>query len=167
MNVPFTTEQFCSICLEPYKESTRHDAVRIGCQHAFGRKCIQTWALESTKCPTCRSNFSPASLRADENTPLRLVERPVVTLREEKSAVYFGLLVGLIACSCITVPIISLGAGAIDDLIILFFIGRLAGIYSICGNSDPWNCYFFATLAICFLLSGLALLTANTLADMS
>ena len=50
MNIPFTIELSCSICLEPYKELTQHDAVRLGCQHAFGRKYIQTWASQSTRC---------------------------------------------------------------------------------------------------------------------
>ena len=168
MNIPFTTEQFCSICLEPYKESNRHDAVRLGCQHAFGRKCIQAWASQSTMCPTCRSNFSPEALRADENTPLRLSERPVVTLHEKKIAAFSGLIVGLIACSCVIIPIIILGAdAAIDGLIILFFASLLAGLYSFCENHNPVNRYFFATLAICFLLSGLSLLITNTLSDIS
>ena len=101
MNASFTTEQFCSICLETYKESTGHDAVRLGCQHAFGRKCIQAWASQSTTCPTCRSNFSPASLRADENIPQSLADRLVVTLCENRSAVYFGLKISSITCSCI------------------------------------------------------------------
>ena len=167
VNIPFTSEQCCSICLETYEESTRHDAVRLVCQHAFGRKCIQAWASQSNKCPTCRSNFSSELLRSDENTPLILSERSVVTLREKKFAVYSGIIVGLFACSCVTIPVISLGAGAIHGVIILFSIGLLAGIYSICENSYPLNRYFFATLAICFLSSGLALLAINTLTDIS
>ena len=104
VNISFTTEQFCSICLETYNESTGHDAVRLGCQHAFGRQCIQAWASQSTKCPTCRSNFSPASLRADKNIPQSLadrLDRLVVTLCENRSAVYFGLKISWITCSCI------------------------------------------------------------------
>ncbi len=101
MNTSFTTEQFCSICLETYKESTGHDAVRLGCQHAFGRKCIQTWASQSTKCPACRSIFSPASLWSDENIPQSLADRLVATLREKRSALYSGLRIGFIAYTCI------------------------------------------------------------------
>lgn len=97
VNISFTTEQLCSICLEAYNESTGHDAVRLGCQHAFGRKCVQAWASQSTTCPACRSNFLPESLRADESIPQSLADRLVVTLREQRSALYVGLIFSLIA----------------------------------------------------------------------
>lgn len=167
MNIPVTTEEFCAICLEPYTESNLDDAVRLGCQHAFGRRCSQAWASQCTICPTCRSDFSPESLRADENTPLRIAGRPVVTLHEKKFAAYTGLIVSLFACSCITIPIVTVGAGAVSGLIILFLIGLLAGIYSICKDHDPLERYFYATTAICFLMSGLALLITKILTDIN
>ncbi len=122
MNTSYTTEQFCSICLETYKESTGHDAVRLGCQHAFGRKCIQTWASQSTKCPTCRSIFSPASLWSDENIPQSLADRLLVaTLREKRSALYFGLKISFIACTCIA-------ALTIDPMeLLMFFVMAVIG----------------------------------------
>lgn len=121
MSTSFTTEQFCSICLETYKESTGHDAVRLGCQHAFGRKCIQTWASQSTKCPACRSIFSPASLWSDENIPQSLADRLVATLREKRSALYFGLKISFIACTCIA-------ALTIDPMeLLMYFVMAVIG----------------------------------------
>ena len=161
VNIPFTTELSCSICLEPYKELTQHDAVRLGCQHAFGRKCIQTWASQSTKCPTCRSNFSPESLWADENTRQRLAYRGIVTLCED-SGVCCGLALSLILCSCFIALVICHGDGASESFVLLFIFSLFTG-YNSCRSVDPWERQLFATLAICPLLLALALLMINTM----
>ena len=161
VNIPFTTELSCSICLEPYKELTQHDAVRLNCQHAFGRKCIQTWASQSTKCPTCRSNFSPESLWADENILQRLSHRGIGALCED-SGVWSGLSLSLILCSCFITFVICNGDGAIKSFVLLVILSLFTGCYS-CRSVDPWERQLFATLAISPLLFALALLMINTM----
>ena len=161
VNIPFTTELSCSICLEPYKVLTQHDAVRLGCQHAFGRKCIQTWASQSTKCPTCRSNFSPESLWADENILRRLSYRGIVALCED-SGVYSGLSLSLILCSCIIAIVICNGDGAIESFVVLVILSLITGYYSF-RSVDPYDRQLLATLAISPLLFALALLIINTM----
>ena len=138
LNIPFTTELSCSICLEPYKELAQHDAVRLGCQHAFGRKCIQTWASQSTKCPACRSIFLPESLWADENTPQRRAYRRIVALCED-SGVCCGLILGLIICSYIITIVIYHDNGAICGFITLFICNLLTGYHSTCRDVAPWE----------------------------
>ena len=92
MNVRYSTEEFCSICYDSYEESSGHDAVRLNCQHAFGRKCIIQWALESNICPFCSLETIPAEFRARENVFRRLANRTVFAIDPEQR---FDFAVGL------------------------------------------------------------------------
>ena len=38
------------------------DCVHLPCQHAFSRKSLQKWLLQSNSCPTCRSPVSASDL---------------------------------------------------------------------------------------------------------
>ena len=75
MNIHYSTETRCSICLETYDESQEHEAYRLNCQHAFGRKCINEWAARSDKCPVCGLDTFPAELSGRLNASRRLVQR--------------------------------------------------------------------------------------------
>lgn len=75
VNIRYSTETRCSICLEPYDESQEHEAYRLNCQHAFGRKCINEWALRSNKCPVCGLDTFPAELSGRLDALRRLEQR--------------------------------------------------------------------------------------------
>lgn len=77
MNVQYSTEDFCSICYEPYDNSTDHDAFKLQCQHAFGRSCIKTWATKSTTCPMCKLSTFPPELLGGLNSYRRLADRTI------------------------------------------------------------------------------------------
>lgn len=62
MNVTDFASNSCSICAEVYEKSTGHDAVRLDCQHTFGRRCIKKIALRSALCPECGLGAIPAEL---------------------------------------------------------------------------------------------------------
>ena len=97
MNVRYSTEELCSICYDSYEESSGHDAVRLNCQHAFGRKCIIQWALESNICPFCSLETIPAEFRARENVFRRLANRTVFAIEPEHR---FDFAVGLLLALC-------------------------------------------------------------------
>lgn len=75
MNIRYSTETRCSICLEPYDESQEHEAYRLNCQHAFGRKCINEWAARSNKCPVCGLDTFPAELSGRLSASRGLIQR--------------------------------------------------------------------------------------------
>ena len=101
MNIRYSTEEFCSICHDSYKESSGHDAVRLDCQHAFGRKCIIHWALEKNRCPVCRLETIPAGFPERESVFRRLANRTIFGLAPEQkiellAGLFHGLLLGLV-----------------------------------------------------------------------
>ena len=83
MNIRYSTEEFCSICHDSYEESSGHDAVRLNCQHAFGRKCIIHWALKKNICPVCRLETIPADFPGRESVFRRLANRTIFGLTPE------------------------------------------------------------------------------------
>ena len=85
VNVRYSTETRCSICLEPYDEAQEHEAYRLNCQHAFGRKCINEWAERSNKCPVCGLNTFPAELSGRQDASRRLVQRIIFVGHPEGS----------------------------------------------------------------------------------
>ena len=96
MNIRYSTEEFCSICYGSYEDSPGHDAVRLNCQHAFGRKCIIHWASVSNICPVCGLETIPVELRGRESTFCRLANRTISGLtREQKFVLLLGLSVTL------------------------------------------------------------------------
>ena len=99
MNIRYSTEEFCSICYDSYEESPGHDAVRLDCQHAFGRKCIVSWALAGNTCPVCGLETIPAEFTGRESIFRRLANRTIfgITL-EQKIGLALGLFVILYMC---------------------------------------------------------------------
>ncbi|KFY69883.1 hypothetical protein V499_09668 [Pseudogymnoascus sp. VKM F-103] len=51
----------CPICYRDYytgdSENESEDAVRIGCGHVYGRRCLDKWIQENGTCPTCRGKL--------------------------------------------------------------------------------------------------------------
>ena len=45
----------CSICLEKY--NVKEKILQLECNHAFHKKCIQTWLNKNNSCPQCRENI--------------------------------------------------------------------------------------------------------------
>ena len=45
----------CSICLEKY--NLKEKIVQLECNHAFHKKCIETWLNKNNSCPQCRENI--------------------------------------------------------------------------------------------------------------
>ena len=96
MNIRYSTEDFCSICYGPYEESSEHDAVRLACQHAFGRKCIVSWALEGNICPVCGLETIPAEFTGRESIFRRLANRTIFGLApEQKTGLALGVFLTL------------------------------------------------------------------------
>ena len=96
MNIRYSTQEFCSICHDSYEESSGHDAVRLDCQHAFGRKCIIHWALKKNICPVCRLETIPAEFSGGESVFRRLANRTISGLApRQKIGLLIGLFVGL------------------------------------------------------------------------
>ena len=77
MNVNDVTINSCLICSDVFAKSTGHDAVRLDCQHAFGRKCIKKAALRSTLCPECGLSSIPAELSASPKVRTVVVSNPL------------------------------------------------------------------------------------------
>ena len=111
MNIRNTTELGCCICLEPYEESTGHDAVRLNCQHAFGRTCINEWAARSTMCPVCGSDTFPAELSGGLNAFRRLARRIVFICNPEGEL--FGLCTNLVILAMLVAVVILLQEAAV------------------------------------------------------
>ncbi|OBT85806.1 hypothetical protein VE02_06031 [Pseudogymnoascus sp. 03VT05] len=51
----------CPICYRDYytgdSENESEDAVKIGCGHVYGRRCLDKWIQENDTCPTCRDKL--------------------------------------------------------------------------------------------------------------
>lgn len=71
------TSNSCLICSEVFEKSTGHDAVRLDCQHAFGRSCIKKAALKSVLCPECGEGSIPAELSARPKVRTVVVSNPL------------------------------------------------------------------------------------------
>ncbi|KFY22262.1 hypothetical protein V493_06716 [Pseudogymnoascus sp. VKM F-4281 (FW-2241)] len=54
-------ETDCPICYRDYytgdSQNESEDAVRIGCGHVYGRRCLDKWIQETDTCPTCRGKL--------------------------------------------------------------------------------------------------------------
>ncbi|KFX99878.1 hypothetical protein O988_03609 [Pseudogymnoascus sp. VKM F-3808] len=54
-------ETDCPICYRDYysgdSQNEPEDAVRIGCGHVYGRRCLDKWIQETDTCPTCRGKL--------------------------------------------------------------------------------------------------------------
>ena len=56
MTINYSTNSECAICYQPYGpkgDSDEHDAYRLNCGHAFGRKCVKMWSKQANFCPFC------------------------------------------------------------------------------------------------------------------
>ena len=162
MNIRYSTEEFCSICHDSYEESSGHDAVRLNCQHAFGRKCIIRWALVSNICPVCGLETIPADFR-------RLAERTIFGPTREQKSGLLGLSValygGLLTASHHTIN---------PDFAISKYVGRLlllaAGL-AVCGaylgDRAPTFRSFLQGAVFGIGLSALLIWIATTLVQIS
>ena len=173
MNVRYSTEEFCSICYDSYEESSGHDAVRLNCQHAFGRKCIIQWALESNICPVCGLETFPAEVRESACVFRRLADRPIFGLdHEQKFYMAFGFFFALFLGSLIAFhhkfhPDTPIGNG-VETL--LFSAVGTAGCTAFFRGRDHWSITFRLHLfgaAIGLGFSFLIALIANTFAAYS
>lgn len=54
-------ETDCPICYRDYysgdSQNEPEDAVKIGCGHVYGRRCLDKWIQETDTCPTCRGKL--------------------------------------------------------------------------------------------------------------
>ena len=161
MNIRYSTEGFCSICYDSYEKSPEHDAVRLNCQHAFGRKCIIHWALKSNICPACGLETIPAEFQGRKSIFHRLANRTIFGLTSEQKV---GLLLGLflaLYCGCTVAvnykihPDSAIGNG-VDSLLVA--AAGAAGCSAYLSGQDPRTSYFrsgFLGGAIGFGLSAL------------
>ena len=161
MNIRYSTEEFCSICYDFYEESPGHDAVRLNCQHAFGRKCIIRWAMVSNICPVCGLETIPAEFH-------RLAERTIFDPTREQNSGLLGLFValfgGLLIASHYTINpdyAISKGFG------FLLLATGLAACGAYLGRRVPTSRSFFRGAVIGFGSSALLIWIATTLLQIS
>ena len=166
MNIRYSTEEFCSICYDSYEESPGHDAVRLNCQHAFGRKCIIHWALESNKCPVCGLETIPAELRGRVSLFRRLANRTIFAPATEQGfELLFGFCVALLTGCMVTNrymvrPDSAIGNG-VDPL--LFIATCVAGCIAYFRATDDPNCSsLFLGAFIGYGLSALFIWIATT-----
>ena len=99
MNVRYSTEDFCSICLQPYHRSTGHNAVELKCEHAFGGKCIKKWTPKRPTCPVCRSGNTLAELSEERNISRSLADRIIDITDQERAPPSHGFFLGFSACT--------------------------------------------------------------------
>ncbi len=164
MDIPYSTEDLCCICREPYDESTGHDAFRLNCQHAFGRSCINTWARVSIICPVCCLDTFPAELSGWQTSFRALADRTIFVPDPPESTVRSGVmggLVGVAACFACAVsmvnantvsPILEAGAAICIPVSVLFAsIGLLRGIGL--GNDAQSSISYCLTVSACLFLS--------------
>ena len=168
MNIRYSTEEFCSICHDSYEESSGHDAVRLNCQHAFGRKCIIHWALQNNICPVCRLETIPAKFPGRESVFRRLANRTIFGLTPAQK---IGLLVGLfcgfllsygISVDCDTHPV---SGNAVDYLLFYAVIAAIISISAFHINQNPPILYYrsiYLGLAVGMGLSALIISIVNT-----
>ena len=168
MNVRYSTEEFCSICYDSYEESSGHDAVRLNCQHAFGRKCIIQWALESNICPYCSLETIPAEFRARESVLRRLANRTVFTFDPAQS---LDFAFGLFLASCMgnalaynyrVNPDSPFGNGV---CVLLFDAVGAASCGAIFRDPDPAFRNFLLGAVIGFVISALVISIAITFTE--
>ena len=173
MNIRYSTEEFCSICYDSYEESPGHDAVRLNCQHAFGRKCIVHWALESNKCPVCGLATIPAELRGRERIFRRLENRTIFDpATEQKMGLFAGLCSSLCLGCLVAVdykinPDREIGNGV---AILLVAAATAAGCGASMRGPDPRTLYYSSCslgAAIGYGLSALFMWIVTTLAQSS
>ena len=166
MNIRFSTEEFCSICHGSYEESSGHDAVRLNCQHAFGRKCIMHWALENNICPVCGLETIPAEFSERESIFRRLANRTIFGLTpEQKIELRAGLFAALfsgcmVAYYCnIVQPDCATGNGV---GILLLCAACTAACSAYFRGPDPNSSSFFLGGVIGYGLSALSIWIATT-----
>ena len=168
MNVRYSTEEFCSICYDSYEESSGHDAVRLNCQHAFGRQCIIQWALKSNICPGCGLETIPTEVRESARSFRRLANRAIFHLDQELIAsIAFGFFLAVYMGALFLInftvnPDTALGNGVLS----LISAGLGSACFSVfsCGQ-DPSIIFFRLHLlgaAIGFGFSALVLSIATT-----
>ena len=105
MNVKYSTEDFCSICYEPYTAAERHNVVRLGCHHAFGRYCISLWATVSSECTVCRQGFVLEEL-GELSTFRRLYNRRISLATPTEVLISIGIsLAGGVCGLCVGIAI--------------------------------------------------------------
>ena len=140
MNIRYSTEDFCSICYGPYEESSEHDAVRLDCQHAFGRKCIVSWALAGYTCPVCGLETIPEEFTGRKSLFRRLANRTISGLApEQKIGLALGVFISLYVGSMVAVnykihPDSAIGNG-VDSL--LAAAAGAAGCRAFFSGRDP------------------------------
>ena len=166
MNIRYSTEEFCSICHDSYEESSGHDAVRLDCQHAFGRKCIIHWALKKNICPVCCLETIPEEFSGGESVFRRLANRTIFGLApEQKIGLLIGLFTGLFLGFWISVDcdIHPASGNGVNDL---FFYAAAAAIISTFNvglyPSISHFCSIYLGIAIGLGLSALIILIVNT-----
>lgn len=168
MDIQYSTEDFCSICYEPYSNSTDHDAFKLECQHAFGRSCIKTWATKSITCPMCGLSTFPPELLGGLNPYRRLADRTILAPdpiefrmlfdREEVGlgcAFLFGFSLGSIAASIIAIIATNSDAVAVS-VTISSLLSVSMGVFRgmALGNEGALTCSYFLGCA-----AGLAIST--------
>ena len=161
MNIRYSTEEFCSICYGSYEDSPGHDAVRLNCQHAFGRKCIIRWASVSNICPVCGLETIPAEFH-------RLAERTIFGLTWEQKSGLLGLFValygGLLTASHYTInPDYAIS----KDVGFLLPAAGLAACGAYLGGRAPTFRSFLQGAVIGFGSSALLIWIATTLVQIS
>ncbi|PRD29608.1 UNVERIFIED_CONTAM: E3 ubiquitin-protein ligase RFWD3 [Trichonephila clavipes] len=56
--------QTCTICFEPWTNSSEHRLVSLRCGHLFGRSCITRWLKgQSARCPQCNARARKSEIR--------------------------------------------------------------------------------------------------------
>lgn len=67
-------EQECGICTMTYRARGRGDrtteyAVRLPCNHIYGKNCLAAWLANHSTCPTCRQDLPIHHTRPQAPTP--------------------------------------------------------------------------------------------------
>ncbi|XP_035208093.1 E3 ubiquitin-protein ligase RFWD3-like isoform X2 [Stegodyphus dumicola] len=56
--------QTCTICFEPWTNSSEHRLVSLRCGHLFGRSCITRWLKgQNARCPQCNARARKSEIR--------------------------------------------------------------------------------------------------------
>ncbi|XP_042913235.1 E3 ubiquitin-protein ligase RFWD3, partial [Parasteatoda tepidariorum] len=56
--------QNCTICFEPWTNSSEHRLVSLRCGHLFGRSCITRWLKgQNARCPQCNARARKSEIR--------------------------------------------------------------------------------------------------------
>ena len=165
MNIRYSTEEFCSICYGSYEDSPGHDAVRLNCQHAFGRKCIIRWASVRNICPVCGLETIPAEFSGRESIFRRLANRTIFGLTpEQKFELLAGLCAALFSGCMVAVSDIVQPDSAIGNAVNLLLLcaACAAGCSAYFRGTDPNSSSFFLGGVIGYGLSALLIWIATT-----